>query len=193
MFNENLQMISIEDSPNLIDKYGHGSVMSWLYKSKMIKYCGKAIECSIDNVIENKRCYFNDLGITNYLITLGRINDSDKIDILNECFVFDCLERNYVYTPIFSALSNGEVNFIHLSYNDNKIYGIQVEARNNFGKQITQALSQGKINYALYVKWDNYGGINDKGTTITIPIYLFPRFKFDAGGEDRKFGSLNIF
>ena len=50
-----------------------------------------------------------------------------------------------------------------------------------------------QINYALYVKWDNYGGINDKGTIITIPIFSFPRFKFDAGGEDRKFGSLNIF
>ena len=41
-------------------------------------------------------------------------------------------------------------------------------------------------NRALFVKGDNYGGINDKGTTITIPIYLFPKFKFDVDVKDKK-------
>ena len=48
-------------------------------------------------------------------------------------------------------------------------------------------------NRALFVKGDNYGGINDKGTTITIPIYLFPRLKFNLGRKEKNLDSLNIF
>lgn len=195
--NEILQKINIQNNSTNISKSTYGSVMSWLYKSKMIKYCGKAIECNMSDIIENQRGYFNDLGITNYLLTLARVSTSDRAGILHESFVFDCLERNFIYSPAFATLGNGELDFIHLSYNDNKIYGIEVKAGNNVGKTITQALSKGKINYALYVKGDSYGGINDKGTTITIPIYLFPRFNFNLGENDNQnnktFNEINIF
>ena len=75
------------------------------------------------------------------------------------------------------------------------IYGIEVKSGNNSGKTITQALNKGKINYALYLKGDSYGGINAKGTTITIPIYLFPRFNFDleSNRDDYTFDEMNIF
>lgn len=169
--------------------------MSWLYKSKMLKYCGKALECNISDILENQRGYFNDLGITNYLLTLARVSTSDRMGILNESFAFNCLERNFIYPPTFGTLGNDELDFVHLSYTDNKIYGIEVNLSNNSGKTITQALSKGKINYALYLKGDSYGGINDKGTTITIPIYLFPRFNFNLGTDidSSTFDEMNIF
>lgn len=195
--NEVLQKINIQNNSTNISKSTYGTVMSWLYKSKMLKYCGKSIECNMNDIMENQRGYFNDLGVTNYLLTLARVSTSDRIGILHESFVFECLERNYIYSPAFATLGNGELDFIHLSYNDNKIYGIEVKAGNNSGKTITQALNKGKINYALYVKGNSYGGLNDKGTTITIPVYLFPRFNFDLGVNDEAnnntLNEINIF
>jgi len=37
------------------------------------------------------------------------------------------------------------------------------------------------IDYALYLKGNTLGGIDKEKNVVTIPIYLFERFKFDIG------------
>lgn len=37
------------------------------------------------------------------------------------------------------------------------------------------------IDYALYLKGNTLGGIDKEKNVVTIPIYLFERFKFDMG------------
>lgn len=59
----------------------------------------------------------------------------------------------------------------------------------NLKRSVYEGFKNWKSNHsnrALFVKGDNYGGINDKSTTITIPIYLFPKFKFDVDVKDKK-------
>ena len=87
---------------------------------------------------------------------------SESEGVLNETFVYQCLLDKIPTLPMFTV------------YGD--VYGIEVKAGKNSGKTLTKLLSNGKINFAIYLKGLTEGGIANK--IYTIPIYLFPRFNF---------------
>lgn len=101
--------------------------------------------------------------------------------MINEIFVFNCLDRRINSTPAFATLNNGELDFLVKSEYDSKLYGIEVKSGKNSGKTISDALNLNKIDYALYLKGNTFGRIDKEKNIITIPIYLLGRFKFDIG------------
>lgn len=78
---------------------------------------------------------------------------------------------------MFAVFGGGELDFVYRNRENGNTYGIEVKSGKNIGKTITKCLEKGKINFAIYLKGMTKGGIADK--IYTIPIYLFPRFKFD--------------
>ena len=156
-------------------------VLSWLLTSKMFNYCGKAVECDLLSVSENQRCYLSDNGLLNYLLLQVGADRATRKGILYENYVFNVLNNKFIFKPSFGTLGNGELDFILRSPRDEKVYGIEVKFGKNAGKTITTALKKKKINYAVYLKGNTYGGIDEK--TYTMPIYLLEKFNFDLGGE----------
>lgn len=180
-FNEALQKVVRKEYSSNISKDVCHRVISWLESAKIIRYCNKIINCNINDFRAKQRCFFTDLGIATHLLNLASTSASDEIGLINEIFVFNCLDRSLDNTPSFATLNNGELDFLVKSEYDSKLYGIEVKAGKNSGKTISDALSLNKIDYALYLKGNTLGGIDKEKKIITIPIYLFERFKFDIG------------
>ena len=155
--------------------------MDWIDRAGLINDCCKVVDFKFDEKTFNQRFYFNDVGLTNYLFDIYNENKSNKSEInglVNETFVFNELRK--IRKPNFGMYKKGELDFVYFDKETSLLYGIEVKAGKNSGGTITNALEDGKIDRALYCKGNTYGGID--GKKITIPIYLFPRFKF----EDRK-------
>lgn len=180
-FNEALQKVVRKEYSSNISKDVCHRAISWLESAKIIRYCNKIINCNINDFRAKQRCFFTDLGIATHLLNLIKTSDSDEIGLINEIFVFNCLDRTLDNTPSFATLNNGELDFLVKSNYDSKLYGIEVKTGKNSGKTISEALNLNKIDYALYLKGNTLGGIDKEKNIITIPIYLFERFKFDIG------------
>lgn len=180
-FNEALQKIVRKEYSSNISKDVCHRAISWLESAKIIGYCNKVINCNINDFRAKQRCFFTDLGIATHLLNSALTSESDEIGLINEIFVFNCLDRRINSTPSFATLNNGELDFLVKSEYDSKLYGIEVKSGKNSGKTISEALNLNKIDYALYLKGNTFGGIDKEKNIITIPIYLLGRFKFDIG------------
>lgn len=180
-FNEALQKVVRKEYSSNISKDVCHRAISWLESAKIIRYCNKIINCNINDFRAKQRCFFTDLGIATHLLNLAMTSASDESGLINEIFVFNCLDRSLDNTPAFATLNNGELDFLVKSDYDSKLYGIEVKSGKNSGKTISDALSSNKIDYALYLKGNTLGGIDKEKNIITMPIYLFERFKFDIG------------
>ena len=58
----------------------------------------------------------------------------------------------------------------------------RVKSGDNDSKSLNEVFKDKKIDYRLLVKGKHYGSKNIENK-ITIPIYLFSRFKFNLGGS----------
>lgn len=154
--------------------------MAWIDRAGLINDCCRVIDFKFDEKTFNQRFYFNDVGLSNYLFDIYNENKSNKSEInglVNETFVFNELRK--IRKPNFGMYKKGELDFVYFDKETSLLYGIEVKAGKNSGGTISTALQDGKIDRALYCKGNTYGGID--GKKITIPIYLFPRFKFEEG------------
>lgn len=154
--------------------------MAWIDRAGLINDCSKVVDFKFDTKTFNQRFYFNDVGLSNYLFEFyneNKNNSSEINGLVNETFIFNELRK--FSKPNFGIYKKGELDFIYFDKHTSLLYGIEVKAGKNSGGTITDALKDGKIDRALYCKGNTYGGIDDK--KITIPIYLFPRFKFENG------------
>lgn len=152
--------------------------MAWIDRAGLINDCCRVIDFKFDEKTFNQRFYFNDVGLSNYLFDIYNENKSNKSEIIglvNETFVFNELRK--IRKPNFGMYKKGELDFVYFNKETSLLYGIEVKAGKNSGGTITTALQDGKIDRALYCKGNTYGGVD--GKKITIPIYLFSRFKFE--------------
>lgn len=149
--------------------------IAWLTRASLINTCCKVVDFDFDYKLFNQRFYFNDTGFSNYLLNIfneNKNNNSEIIGLIHETFIFN--ELNKIREPNFGLYKGGEIDFLYLDKLHSELYGIEVKAGKNTGKTIQQALTDNKVDKVLYCKGNTYGGIDNK--TITIPIYLFPRY-----------------
>jgi len=153
--------------------------MAWIDRAGLINDCCKVIDFKFDEKTFNQRFYFNDVGLSNYLFDIyneNKNNNSEINGLINETFIFNELRK--ISKPNFGMYNKGELDFVYFDKETSLLYGIEVKAGKNAGGTITTALQDGKIDRALYCKGNTYGGID--GKKITIPIYLFSKFDFNA-------------
>lgn len=182
-FSEELQSIIVRDYSSNISKASVNRAIDWLYSSGIVGFAGKLVECNILDFKAKARCYFMDVGLTNYFLIKVGCPKSIVDGILNENFVYLDLRRRLQHpneialeTPAFATLGNGEIDFYVKSLSSEKTYAVEVKAGKHSGKSATEALSKGKVDYLLYAKGDTHGGRADK--IVTIPIYGIAKYRF---------------
>ena len=81
-------------------------------------------------------------------------------------------------TPAFATYQGGEIDFYVKSLiGKEKRYAIEVKSGKNQAVTGKKALEDGKVDCLLLLKGNTQGGIQKE--TYTIPVYLFPKFRFD--------------
>lgn len=182
-FSEELQSIVVKDYISNISKASVNRAIDWLYSSGIIGFAGKIPECNILDFKAKARCYFMDVGLTNYFLTRIGCSESDIAGIVNENFVFlDLKERlNHpseiaLETPAFATLGNGEIDFFVRTIKSKKTYAIEVKSGKNNSRSIQAVLEKGKADFILLAKGNSNGGIANN--VYTIPIYGIKKFKF---------------
>ena len=182
MVSELSDLIYKEES-NRATKQSVNNAVAWLYRSDIIGFCGKAVECSSTDTRPNMRFYFRDLGVARYFLKKGGIKGAAAEGYINENFVYiDLLKRTFNMeiagmTPLFGTYKNGEIDFFVSSLHNEKDYGVEVKAGKSEGKTAQLLLQDGKVEAVYFLKGGTYGG--QSGRMITIPIYLAGRVSFD--------------
>lgn len=184
-----LSDIIYRDESNRATKKNINRVIAWLYRSDIIGYCGKAVECNLIDTRPNMRFYFRDIGVARYFLRAGGVKRMAVSGYLSENFVYlDLLRRtqNMEITgtsPLFGTYKTGEIDFLVGNAANDKTYGIEVKAGRSEGKTAQLLLADGKAEAIYFLKGDTYGGI--AGRKITVPIYLANRVKFDYQRDDK--------
>lgn len=180
---EELQNIVVKDYSSNISKASVNRALDWLYSSGIIGFAGKLSECNILDFKAKARCYFMDVGLTNYFLTHIGCAESDIAGVLNENFVYLDLKRRITHpseiapeTPAFATLGNGELDFFIKTIKKQKSYAIEVKTGKKNSKTVQAALERKKADYVLFAKGNTHGGRN--GNIYTIPIYGIGKFKF---------------
>ena len=156
---------------------------AWLYRSDIIGFCGKAIECNPADTRADVRFYFRDLGVARYFLKTGGVTGSAVSGYLSENFVYlDLLKRARRVeisgmAPMFGTYKTGEIDFLVNNTQNEKIYAVEVKAGKSAGKTAQMLLKDGRVEAVYFLKGDTYGGVAER--MVTVPIYLAGRVKFD--------------
>ena len=175
-YTEELQQIITKQYSSNITKENCNRALQWFYTSKFVKDCDKLVDFDFTNIKKRQRYFLSDIGMANYVMKTANILMTESNGILNETFVYQCLLDKIPTIPMFAIYGDGELDFVYRNRDNGFVYGIEVKTGKNSGKTITKSLSNGKINFAIYLKGLTEGGIASK--IYTIPIFLFPRFNF---------------
>ncbi len=182
-FSEELQGIVVKDYSSNISKASVNRAVNWLYSSGIIGFAGKLPECNIMDFKAKARCYFSDIGLTNYFLTKIGCPKETAAGIINENFVYLDLKRRTVHpseialeTPAFATLGTGEIDFYVKAIQSQRTYALEVKTGKNAGKTASAAIENKKADYLLYAKGNTNGG--RAGNIITIPIYGISKFMF---------------
>lgn len=180
---EELQKIVVKDYSSNISKASVNRALDWFYSSGILGFAGKLSECNILDFKAKARCYFMDVGLTNYFLTHIGCSESDIAGIINENFVYLDLKRRIYHpseialeTPVFATLGNGELDFFVKTIKKQELYAIEVKAGKKNSKTVQEVLERKKADYVLFAKGNTHGGIHDN--IYTIPIYGIGKFKF---------------
>jgi predicted AAA+ superfamily ATPase len=178
-----LSKIMYKQESNRVTKKSINNAAAWLYRSHIIDYCGKANDCNPVNVSMNSRFYFLDVGVCRYFLDMAGADIATLRGIVNENFVYlELLKRVKALeisgtAPMFGTYKEGEIDFIVNSRKNYKTYGVEVKAGKSIGRTAQQLLKDDKVEAVYFLKGDTYGGVGER--TITVPIYLASRVKFD--------------
>lgn len=183
-FSEELQSIIVKDYSSNISKTSVNRAIDWLYSCGIIGFAGKLTDCNMLDYKAKSRCYFTDVGLTNYFLTKIACPPSDIEGIMNENFVYLDLKRRITHpsqialeTPAFATLGSGEIDFFLESAKTRKKYAIEVKSGKNNSKTIKTVIEKRKADYVVFAKGNTHGGVKDN--IYTIPIYLFSKFDFN--------------
>ncbi|MCM1233560.1 MAG: AAA family ATPase [Ruminococcus flavefaciens] len=183
-FSEELQKIVVKDYSSNISKASVNRAIDWLYSSGIVGFVGKVIECNILDFKAKARCYFMDVGLTNYFLLRAGCPKSLITGIVNENFVYLDLRRRITHpseialeTPAFATLGTGEIDFYAKALGSERTYALEVKSGKQAAPTGLKALDDGKVDCLLLLKGNTKGGKN--GNIFTIPIYLFSKFMFD--------------
>lgn len=176
------EIIYKEDS-NKMTKTSVNHATAWLYRSDIIGFCGKAVECNPADTRADVRFYFRDLGVARYFLKAGGVTGAAVSGYMSENFVYlDLLKRARRMeisglSPMFGTYKTGEIDFLVNNTQNEKIYGVEVKAGKAVGKTAQMLLNEGRVEAVYFLKGDTYGGVVER--MITVPIYLVGRVRFE--------------
>lgn len=129
------------------------------------------------------RCFFMDLGITQYFLTRAGADIPTQSGTLNENYTYINLLKRQEFpeeiifeTPAFATYRGGEIDFVAQSAHSSPRYLIEVKSGKGTAATAQKALAQGKAQKLLCLKGDTKGGRN--GNIETLPIYMLERYQF---------------
>lgn len=177
-----LSKLIYKQESNRVTKKSIHYAIAWLYRSKIIGFCGKANDCSSIDVTMNCRFYFLDIGVCRYFLDIAGADLATLRGIVNENFVYiDLLKRTLAFqlagtAPMFGTYKEGEIDFLINNRKNYKNYGIEVKAGKSVGRTAQQLLKDEKVEAVYFLKGDTYGGMVER--MIMVPIYLVGRIMF---------------
>ena len=118
-----------------------------------------------------KRAYPDFVDSSDTVVIIDEIQES--ADIYNRIREFT---REFLETPAFATLEQGEIDFYVKSLKTQKTYAIEVEAGKKNSKTVQMILEKEKADYVIYAKGNTHGGIKDN--VHTIPIYGIGKYDF---------------
>lgn len=163
-----------EDTKEHVSRKEINDVMAWLKYSKIIGSCDLYNQGNVNDLLSERRFYFMDCGIANFIAGLTPVSNETVEGIIAENFVYTELYRLYKSgklkgdKPCCSVCANYELDFMLVDKNDKK-FGIEVKSKHS-GKHesLDYYLDKGFIDEA-YLAEITRGGVGNK--ICTIPIY----------------------
>lgn len=151
---------------------------SWLLYSGLIGYCDLYNNGDVTDVIANRRAYFTDPGIANYVADLVTLPGDAREGLLTETFAYTELNRLYQVKisrrrvrgdkPCFSTCGDYELDFVVVDKEDRR-FGIEVKTSDNRARSLAFYKEKGMVDYGIRAV-PMQGG---RGMQLyTIPIYL---------------------
>lgn len=183
-----LSKIVYKQESSRITKKSINQTIAWLFRSNIVDFCGKAIECNPVNVSMNSRFYFLDIGVCKYFLDMAGADLPTLRGIISENFVYiELLKRIRGFkmagtAPMFGTYKEGEIDFFINSRENYKNYGVEVKAGKSKANTAQQLLKDEKVEAVYFLKGDTYGGVAYR--KITVPIYLVGRVRFDYEREN---------
>lgn len=182
---ESLQKLVVHEYDSNISKAVCNRAINWLQSAGILDFAGKITECRILDFKARSRCFFTDLGLTGYFLRKVGADKAAINGLLQENFVFLELRRRVerlnemaLETPAFATYRGGEIDFFVKSLiGSEKSYAVEVKSGKNQASTGRKALDDGKVDCLLMLKGNTQGGIAE--SVYTIPVYLFPKFRFD--------------
>lgn len=165
------------NSKLLVSRDEVSNAISWIIKSGIIGLCSLANDGDIRDIIESRRMYFLDCGITSFLCKKYRIENTNAIGLLSETFVFNELNRLFKEkfdkrkvlndNVCFSVLGDYELDFM-VQDKDGVVYGIEVKTKSGEPTSLKVFLKKRLVDKGVVAKHTKGGHGSDFDT---IPIY----------------------
>lgn len=153
------------------------SAASWLLYSGIIGYCDLYNNGDVTDVISNRRAYFADSGIANYISDMVTVPKDAIEGMLTETFAYTELNRLYQMSvgkkpvrgdkPCFSICGDYELDFVVVDKNDVK-FGLEIKTGNGRAKSLEYFRDKGMINRGVKAALSR-GGVGERFDTI--PAY----------------------
>lgn len=164
-------------SKEIVSRQEVTKAINWLRYSKILGSCNLYVNGDKLNIQYDRRFYFMDCGLMNYISTLTELDNATIQGLLAENLVYTELYRLYKGhklkwdKPSYSIYSNYELDFMLVDKND-KTYGIEVKASNsNKFKSIKEYISKGLIDEAYVVEITKGGKSSKQPNLSKILIY----------------------
>ena len=159
---------------------------SWLLYSGIIGYCDLYNNGDVTDVVSNRRAYFADNGIANYISGIVTIPRASVEGILTETFAFTELNRLYQVPagrklvlgdkPCFSVCGDYELDFVVVDQEGVRT-GIEVKTGENRARSLEFFKDKGMIDRAVRAM-PSKGGHGERFDTI--PVYTVgSRFPYE--------------
>ena len=160
---------------------------SWLLCSGIIGYCDLYNNGNVTDVVSNRRAYFADPGIANYISSMVTVPKDAIEGMLTETFAYTELSRLYQAAPgkkrvrgdkpCFSTCGDYELDFVVVDKDDVR-YGLEVKSGNNRAKSLEYYRDKGMVDKGFRCAL-SHGGQGSR--FATIPIYTIGcRFPYET-------------
>ena len=149
---------------------------SWLMYSGIVGYCDLYNNGDVTDVVSNRRAYFADTGIANYISSLATVPQNAVEGMLTETFAYTELTHLYQAPasrkrvrgdkPCFSVCGDYELDFVIVGIDDS-VTGVEVKTGDNRARSLEFFKEKGLINKA-YRAAPSRGGHGKVYDTVTI-------------------------
>ena len=162
------------DTKEHVSRSEINKAISWLKYSKIIGSCDLYNQGDVTDLLSERRFYFMDCGIANYIAHTTPMKNSDIEGVMTENFAYSELYRLYKTNlvkgdiPCCSVYKQFELDFMVVDHNDIR-YGIEVKTSNsNDPKSLNMFLKEKLIDKA-YIAGITRSGVREN--IRAIPIY----------------------